>query len=345
MLTLARPGSVVGQLNEIGADLRANDRLWREQIGAVAARLVDDVELVVVGCGDSAAAAHAGVAFLRSNGLPATAMSPWDVIGGASSVHMERIALIGISISGESTPVVEAVRTACREGASTIAITGERGSALGCAADEVIDVGLRDRPLGPGLRTYFAVLHALAVLADAVGQPAKSAFGPTTMATLASQVDVAVADAAGITAVADCLIDGPVAVVGTRPSASVDFAVAKLVELSGLVASGHDLEEWWHVHRYRVPIDLPVVVIVPDGIERGRAIEVAQGAASLGRRVVVIGDLADAVVPGATVIDRGPLVVGGSLFVDPLWVAAAAALIADRLGRTPLRLGESGFRL
>ncbi|MHC8421390.1 SIS domain-containing protein [Streptomyces sp. NB004] len=255
-------------------------------VGRTAAALVsaadwgaaDSVHLV--GDGDSYyAAVSAELAFRSLAGVDCAATpalgfleyeAPWL---GSRSGGGRRL-VVGVSASGFTPRVVEALARAGRQGAATLAVTGVPDSPLARAADHTLPVRLAGGEPSPGIRTYQASLLALLLLAVRLGEARRHHTRDDRdamegeIAALRDGVARTVAglgDACG--RVAELVGDGPVVVmVGSGPAlGTAQYGAAKLIEGAGVFARGQDLEEWNHVERFAGPYDMPLFVLAPPG--------------------------------------------------------------------------------
>jgi len=101
-----------------------------------AARLIKEARRVLlIGIGESARVAEVGAQRLLTLGLDAAALTdPYDQIFATASVGRGHV-VIGISHTGQTAHVVEAVRAAREQGARTVALTNYPRSPLAEAAE------------------------------------------------------------------------------------------------------------------------------------------------------------------------------------------------------------------
>ncbi len=339
------PQGLVDELERLEDDLRLLIPVLRRQLADQAAEgFARPREIFVVGQGDSYIAGVAAEMAFFAEGLSvrtqhAQHFRDYAIDGMRSPEHT---LVVGVSASGATERVVQALVAARDRGAATLAVTGRAGSAAAAAADRDLLVELSEKERSPGIRSYQASLAALLMAASTLGgsdvpaakfEALPSAVGATVRAALAC-----------CPAIAASVADAPtIMFAGTGPSyGAALYAAAKLVEAAGVTASGHELEDWWHVDRFKTPSDLPLVVIAPPGRSNLRALELARKAREIGRRVIVVASradtalarYADAVIPvcGEAPEELSPLlyhICGGAL----------AAALASRLGRNPF-----GFR-
>ncbi|MEU0034987.1 SIS domain-containing protein [Streptomyces sp. NPDC006333] len=354
------PEVMVRQVESLAADLRELvGPVSRERDALFASADWASVGSVhLVGDGDSYYAGHAVELAFRSlaqTSCVATAAlgfleyeAPWSHLLGPG-----RPLVVGISSSGSTPRVVQAVARARRHGALTLALTGVPGSPLTQTAEHTLSLPLARPERSPGIRTYQASLLGLLLLAIRLGQ-ARGRHSADETRDLERELTslheglAATVDLSGdrCREVAALVSDAPVAVMaGSGPGfGTALFSAAKLIEGAGVFARGQDLEEWHHVERFAAPHDMPVFVIAPPGRSYWRAVEIAAKAEELGRRVVAVTHRDDVEVArhaGAVL----PVAVRSREEFSPLLYHVFAGLLAcrtaQRLGRTPFRTGPA----
>ncbi|MFC9931846.1 SIS domain-containing protein [Streptomyces sp. NPDC127190] len=294
---------LVRQSGRLAADLRdlvgflpdRVDTAWRELYDPDgAAGTVRSVCLV--GDGDSL---HAGTAaeaaFEYLADLPCEVQPAQRFLGYHVRTAAPGTLVVAVSASGRTERVLQGVAEARARGLRTLGISGSATSPLADAADTHVTVGLPDPEPSPGIRTHQASLVALLMLALRPAETTRGAdWAARARAELLGLADGVAATEAAVRERASVwgrtLTDAPViAVLGTGPAeGTAGYAAAKIVEGAGVHAYGRDLEEWWHVERFAGPLDTPVVVLAPPGPSRARALELAERALALGRRVALV---------------------------------------------------------
>ncbi|MCJ9750398.1 SIS domain-containing protein [Neorhizobium sp. BETTINA12A] len=256
-------------------------------------------KVTVTGCGDSLQAAFAAApAFAR------LAMQPLDVMGPRrliADLHaksgLRRQLVIGISASGGTPAVCQALEKANAAGALTLAIVGRENSKMAALASETLLIPLPDAVVGPGIRTYQASLVGLFLLAVCLGFFAGRSSSrdvdewPSTMRDVAKALGETIEATKPVMAgIAQETADFPAMffLAAGQHLATARYAAAKRVEASGLYATGQDLEEAWHIERFARPRDLPVAVIAPPGATLEEAEAACCHARGIGRRVFVL---------------------------------------------------------
>lgn len=135
----------------------------------VASRAKDARRICLFGWGASGLMARYGAQRLMSVGLSAFAMvDPYDQLFAAAGAGRNDM-VVGISHSGESMGVVEAVRTAHRHGAYSVALTNYADSTLARASDAALLTAFREHRLSAAFSSshvaQMSVLDALYFLA------------------------------------------------------------------------------------------------------------------------------------------------------------------------------------
>lgn len=256
--------------------------------------------VVLTGCGDSLCAAQAMAPAMRLIArMPVSVTGPRRLVagdGGEPEPAGETL-VVGISASGGTPAVAEALKAAKSAGRRTLLITGRTGGAIGTWADATLLLPLPDKKPAPGVRTYQASLVGLLAcalhLALAAGRAELGAHERWTalLAACAGPLRIAIDGAArhADQLVRDLAAAPLMLILGTGTGlATARYAAAKRIEASGLYAAAQDMEEAFHVDRFASPRDLPVLVIAPPGETADEAAEAALVARGLGRRVYTL---------------------------------------------------------
>jgi glucosamine--fructose-6-phosphate aminotransferase (isomerizing) len=330
-----------------------------------ARRVLDDAEcrsvdrVLLVGCGDShIAGVAARHAFEELAGVPAEPMTAMQAArhtaGHRAGWSGGNPLTIGISASGMVARTCEAVASARRAGALTVAVTGGRMAPLATAAGRLLDCAVPAFPHGPGVRSFRASLMALYLLAIHMGEAngrlrqdqaaARRAQLRGAAGAIAATLDLvaipareAAADVAGHTSFV---------FTGDGPShGTAQFSAAKIIEMTGRHAMGQDTEEWAHL-QYFVNVDpaTPTFVVSPGGAGHHRAAELAGVMRRIGRTVFAVVPAGDAllaehahrVLPVAGTL---PEVFSTMVFAVPGELLSAH--LCAELGETPFR-GSAG---
>ncbi|HUQ54086.1 SIS domain-containing protein [Lentzea sp.] len=337
------PAALVRQAGQLAGDVA-------DLVPAFVAQLTtpfpDVRQVLLVGNGDSH---HAGTAVehafttlagVRCRAVPAQRFADYP---GTHRLDARTI-VVGTSASGGSPRVVEALERAAALGASTLAVTGNPGSAVDDCARHRVHARPRDLERGPGVRTYQASVLALLTLSIHIGRSrelldtaAARRLEDELTATAEQIADTLALALPGCRAIAPAVASAPVRfLLGTGPGhGTAGYAAAKLVEAAGVPSFAQDFEEWWHVERFCRPTDVPVFLIATPGRAADRAAALAARATAAGRQIALVGGTAStpdlwARLPAADGVreEFSPLV--HSVFAPLL-----AAEVADHLGRQP----------
>jgi glutamine---fructose-6-phosphate transaminase (isomerizing) len=298
--------------------------------------------VVLTGDGDSYYAARAAEpAFEELAGIDCDAIPALPLLehgmARIARAGAGRTLVVAISASGRSEQVLRVAERAAEHGAATLTITGTAGSPITATADRAVVVSPADPEPSPGVRTYQASLLALLLLAARLA-------GHDTAADLVATADLVAATDAALREPTARLTTGlagcpAVMVAGSGPNyGTALFAAAKVMEGTGVLAMGQDLEEWCHVEQFVRPVDLPVFVVAPPGRTHWRAVSMAEKARSTGKRVIAVARRDDADI--ARYADEVLAVPGDvqelySPLVYHLFAAHLAAGLGHALGYRP----------
>lgn len=261
--------------------------------------------LIITGCGDSHhTALTTELSFETLAGVPVEPMTAMQFSRyAAATLPVARDhAVIGISVSGGVSRTVEALRLAEKAGAMPIALTATPDSKLAATSRLTLFSTTAPFPptqdlIIPGIRTYAANQLALLLLAVHMGEMRGAL--TTDEADLLRRELHALAEEAEKT-IAAC--DEPARQLAQQWSDALEFvfagsgpnygtalfSAAKILEASGDPALGQDLEEWAHLQFFAKAVTTPTFLISAGQRDLSRAIEVAEAASAIGRRVVVI---------------------------------------------------------
>jgi glutamine---fructose-6-phosphate transaminase (isomerizing) len=330
-------------------------------------------KIYLTGCGDSHYAGLAArLAFDKYTGIQTEPLQALEFSRYVVDYMPENSLVISISNSGEVARSIEALVLARQRGAYTIAITGNANGRLAAAADDVLIQTVPEyaEALGPpgsgslGLANFHASLLALYLSALHIGGLRGRL--PGAQVVELKQELAAVAQVIERTARRNQPVARELAaalwhldtffILGGGPNyATALFSAAKLFEQPQQNGVPQELEEWAHEQYFLTrPNVTPILILVPPGNSRDRAIEQIRGARDMGATVIAICnsddqeviDLASWAMPveGALREEFSPLayVVPGQLF---------ATALHQLKGRPPLiapfdndRMREVNFR-
>src|SRR6185436_9143803 len=127
---------------EAAAILRLVDTLGDDFERAIELLFACRGRVLVTGMGKSGIICRKIAATLSSTGTPAFFLHPAEAIHGDIGALRDDDVVIAVSRSGETEEVIRLLESIRRIGATLIAITGERRSTLGNAADVTLDCGV-----------------------------------------------------------------------------------------------------------------------------------------------------------------------------------------------------------
>jgi len=152
---------------EAAAILRLVDTLGEEFERAIETLFECRGRVIVTGMGKSGIICRKIAATLSSTGTPAFFLHPAEAIHGDLGALRDDDVVIAMSRSGETEEVIRLLESIRRIGARLIAITGERRSTLGKAADVTLDCGISEEACPLKLAPTASTTAALA-LGDAL---------------------------------------------------------------------------------------------------------------------------------------------------------------------------------
>ena len=241
-------------------------------LAALAARLrADPVDTVVIaarGTSDHAAIYAQYVLGVR-NGLSVGLATPSIVSLYRAEPRVGRSLVVGISQSGASPDIVSVVAAARRQGAPTLAITNDPGSALARESEHVLDLAAGPELAVAATKTYTTSLLAIARLSlaldpDRAGEHAVAALPDAVAAALALEPtvdEIANALAAEAGGFDRCVIVGR----GYEYATAREWAL-KLKELARVFADPYSSADFRHGPIALVQPGIPVLVLAPSGV-------------------------------------------------------------------------------
>lgn len=315
--------------------------------------------VILTGCGDSYFAANAAVpAFQKYAGAFGLGFEARRCIDVARFLAYpergaENILVVGISASGSPARVSEALQRAAHYGCRTLALTNNGGSPAGKAAQYRLVVHTPAFPgASPGLRNYYASLFGLYTLAAKLGE-CRGTAGPDGVGELTQVIaSMAQAYAAVLPALEEQAFGIAKAWQGIRAAETVGdadayptaaFTAAKFVEVSGLMSSVGDSEDWCHINFFgREPERTGTIVYVRREMPHlGRIEEMLRQASAVDRPLLLVSNGAECAVPQGAQHIVLPAAPQGFAFVESMYDFLPGALLAAY--DSALR-GETYFR-
>lgn len=211
-------------------------------------------------------------------GIPSKAISAF-----AFSAYKEQRLLgpqtlvIGISTTGETQSVCDALERARQAGSSTLAITARKDSAITRQADAVILTGGEDDQISVKTKSYVQALIPLYVLASHLAGDTQIRNGWLNQIKVAAQGAQHVLDGSWgqIKQLAEQYTSAPkVFVLGTGPNlGTAEEASLKIIEMAKLYSECQELEDFFHGRLREVDPTSPLFFIAPQGPASHRVLD------------------------------------------------------------------------
>ena len=262
--------------------------------------------IVLVGCGDSYAAAMATKhAFEMLTGIPTEVVTALELGRYYCKKHMgvdcRNPLVIAVSNSGTGARVAEAVKRARKHGCFVLGVTGTVESPLGKNSDKILKLDIPSFEGAPGTRSYMVSVMSLLLLAIRFGEVRMNYTMDTAMAyreemkrqgeelkKLLPEMDEACFK------VAEAWKDFPCYdfVGGGFDYATAWFGQAKILEATGKFAMHINTEEWFHLNFFARDAKHMGTVVVANTTNpaHSRSKELVKYANVLHRPLVVITD-------------------------------------------------------
>lgn len=250
------------------------------------------------------------------------ALAGWPVALAAPSLYtlyetpprLEGALVVGISQSGQSPDIVAVLSEARRQGRPTLAITNDRNSPLGNAADEVVELGVGIERSVAATKTYLAQLAVIAIFAAIWSRSSERlaelrAIPAALEATLHGTDDIAARiqryrDAADFT------------VIGRGFNYATAFELAlKLKELTSTQAIAYSSADFRHGPVATISKGSPVILMMPGGVVYADMYELARELRQREADLLVISDMPEGLALATTPL---PLPVAAPEWLSPL---------------------------
>jgi glucosamine--fructose-6-phosphate aminotransferase (isomerizing) len=268
----------------------------------------DFTRVYFVGCGTSLYAGQVGKCVVEHLAhIPAEAVAGFNFATYAEpAILTDQTLVVGISATGKTAAVCDALARARRAGAPTIGITAEPEADIARVADAVIPTGGRVT-ISVKTKTYVQSLIALYVLALHLAK-ARGRGDAALEAHWRQQIGLA-ADGARhfldhqqgeIEQLARLYAEAPnVFVLGTGPNiGTVEEASLKVIEMAKIFSESQELENFMHGRLREVDKSTPMLFVAPQGCASGRVLDFLTVTDYVGAPSIV---LTEEVTPG---IDR-----------------------------------------
>lgn len=232
------------------------------------------------------AALYAKYLFELRLGIPAALASPSAFTLYESEMKLDDVLVIGISQSGESKDVLEAVRRSKQLGASTLTVTNDEGSSMAGAADHHLSLRAGKEDSVAATKTYTASLLVLYLLVEALNGAEEPGAGARRLPELARGV----LEAGWKGTERYRYVNHLVVTSRGYNLATAQEAALKLMETSYVVAHAFSAADLRHGPMAMIGQDFPVVAIVPPGKAREGMKDLVGNLGERGAEVAVISD-------------------------------------------------------
>src|SRR4051812_8422009 len=242
----------------------------REALPATPAGIV----LVARGSSDNAAVFGRYVLELATR-RPVALAAPSLITRYGAQDRLDGWLAVGVSQSGRTPEIVSVLENFGASGATTVAITNDRDSALAEVADATLDTAAGSEQAVPATKTVTSQFAAFALLAEALGEDLP--WDGSAWDVLPGAVEDILADTAPARAAAEAIGDaqGLVAIArGLLLGAALEAAL-KLKEMTGILAEGASAADFLHGPIAVVRRDLPVLTLAGGGPAAADVEEVA----------------------------------------------------------------------
>ena len=307
---------------------RVLDGGWGEVSAAVRVLRQGNLRSVMIaarGTSDNAAL-YAKYLFEVLLGLPTALASPSAFTLYDSQMNLEEVLVIGISQSGESRDVLEAVRRSGQLGASTLTITNDEGSAMVQAGQHHFFLHAGKEESVAATKTYTAELMMLYLLACALKGEERLGHDVRRLPELSREVLDAEWEGTERYRYAEYMV------VTSRGYnlATAEEAALKLMETTYVVAQAFSAADLRHGPIAMIGHDFPVLVIAPPGRAQPGMRSLVDNLRDRGAELVVVSD-------ERSMLDKASakFPVPGSLPEElaPILCAIPIQLLAENLAR------------
>lgn len=311
------------------------DHQW-PHVEAIAASVdldaIDYVYVVARGSSDNAGL-YAKYLLGIVNGMPVAMALPSLFTMYHAPPRLGRALVLGISQSGRSPDIVQAVTEGRRQGAATIVITNSPDSPLAQASEHVIDIRAGDERAVAATKTYTAQLLAVAMLSTALARSAERREALEAVPELVSralETDESLAGSAQrFRYMEQCVVLGR----GYNYATAYEWSL-KLKELTYVVAEPYSSADFRHGPIAIVERGFPVLAVVAEGAVSGDLLAlVARLQDEREAELVVVSDMDEALAFGRTAC---------RLPKAPEWISPMTAIVPGQLFSYHLTLAK-GF--
>jgi glucosamine--fructose-6-phosphate aminotransferase (isomerizing) len=288
--------------------------------------------IVIAARGSSDNAARYGqYLFGAANRMPVALATPSLFTLYKQSPLLDGTLVLGISQSGQSPDIVTVLEEGRRQGALTLAVTNDPGSALAEAAEHTLCLQAGREQSVAATKTYTASLMALAMLSTALAEDVGRF---QTLQAVPDWLASVLASAADTIRAAEryCYIEACVALSRGYNYATAFEIALKLKELTYILAEPYSSADFQHGPLALVERGFPVLAVVPEGGMAGELVELLGQLRQRGADLVVISARSEALALAQT-----PLRLPADI---PEWVSPLVTVVPGQLFALGLTLAK-----
>jgi glucosamine--fructose-6-phosphate aminotransferase (isomerizing) len=314
----------IAEQPEVMRRLLEDERPNVEQVaGVIRQRAPHFVVFAARGSSDNAAR-YGQYLFGAAHGLPVALATPSLFTLYKQPPRLDEALVLGISQSGQSPDIVSILEEGRRQGALTVGITNEPGSALAATAEYTLSLRTGPERSVAATKTYTASLMILAILSAALSQDAARF---QTLQALPDALAQVLASTAGILEAAQGYRAMEACVVVSRGyNYATAFEIAlKLKELTYVLAEPYSSADFQHGPLALVERDFPVVAIVPEGAVTQEQVDLLRQLHGQGAELIVVSAQPEALSLAGTPL---PLPAGVPEWISPLVAVVPGQLLA-----------------
>jgi glucosamine--fructose-6-phosphate aminotransferase (isomerizing) len=247
--------------------------------------------------------------------------------------RLEGTLVLGVSQSGQSPDIVAVLEEGRRQGALTVAITNDPGSAIAAASEYTLCLQAGPERSVAATKTYTASLMALAMLSAALSDDEEKFKPLETLPDLLARVLASVSDTIQrverYRAMETCVVLSR----GYNYATAFEIAL-KLKELTYVLAEPYSSADFQHGPLALVERGFPVVAIVPQGVVTGELTALLRQLREHEAELIVISPQGEALAMAQTPLEIPPGV--------PEWLSPLVSVVPGQLLALGLALAK-GF--
>lgn len=273
---------------------------------------VNFTRIYFVGCGTSFYAGQVGkYAVEHLAGIPAEALQAFAFTAYAEPTLLgPQTLVVGISTTGETAAVADALIFARRHGAATLALTAHASSAVTRAAESTVLTGGEDDTLPAKTKSYVLSIATVYMLASQLAGSAQASDWLVRIEhAIAAVQEFLDTQEPAIAQLAERYREAPaVHFVGSGPNAgTIQEGALKVIEMAKLLSDAQELEDFLHGRLNATDTSTPIIFIAPQGHATQRTLDFLTVNQRVGVPSVVLTDtVTPAIEQLATDIIRMP---------------------------------------